>query len=81
MAARRALLVPSNARGYGGYTREKERRPPAPTKPMAMMELYVTSGSLSCENLLRVSRIVRRGLLVEMRPNASGTARLMAGSP
>lgn len=54
---------------------------PAPAIPIANMALWATSGSLSWENLLRVSRICSLGLDTEMRPSASGTARLMAASP
>lgn len=55
--------------------------PPAPAMPIANMALWATSGSLSWENLLRVSRICSLGLDTEIRPRASGTARLMAASP
>lgn len=54
---------------------------PLPTMPMAKMELWETSGSASWENLLRVSRMLRRGLDTEMRARARGTARLRVGSP
>ena len=54
---------------------------PLPTMPMAKMELWETSGSASWENLLSVSRILRRGLDTEIRASARGTARLRVGSP
>jgi len=54
---------------------------PLPTMPMAKMELWETSGSASWENLLSVSRMLRRGLDTEMRASARGTARLRVGSP
>ena len=59
---------------------DKNNRP-APTMPNAKIELYDTSGSLSCENLPSVSKIFSCGLDAEMRARASGTALLMTGSP
>ena len=62
---------------YSNYSRHS----PAPTMPMARIALWATSASLSCENLLRTSRTCRRGLDAETSARASGTARLITGSP
>lgn len=54
---------------------------PAPTTPMAKMELCDTSASLSCDNLLRVSIILSCGLEADRIARANGTARRITGSP
>ena len=53
---------------------------PAPSNPMAKMELCATSASASCENLLNVSRMFNCGFDTEIKPRARGTARRIAGS-
>ena len=53
---------------------------PAPTRPMAKIALWATSESLSCENLLSVSKILSFGLETDIRPSASGTDLLITGS-
>jgi len=45
------------------------------------MALQAVSASASCENLPSVSMMGSCGLLAEMRPSASGTARRITGSP
>ena len=54
---------------------------PAPTIPMAKIELCATSASLSWDSLLRVSIILSWGLEAERRARANGTARRITGSP
>ena len=54
---------------------------PAPTIPIAKMELCDTSASLSCDNLLRVSTILSWGLDADRIARAKGTARRITGSP
>lgn len=54
---------------------------PAPARPMARIALSATSGSLSWENLLSVSRICSLGLDTDTNAKAVGTALLMAVSP
>uniref|UniRef100_A0A6B0UU63 Putative secreted protein n=1 Tax=Ixodes ricinus TaxID=34613 RepID=A0A6B0UU63_IXORI len=54
---------------------------PAPTMPRPKMALCATSLSLSCENLLRVSRMFSLGFDTEIRARARGTAFLITGSP
>lgn len=54
---------------------------PAPTIPIAKMELCDTSASLSCDNLLRVSTILSWGLDADRMARAKGTARRITGSP
>ena len=54
---------------------------PLPTSPMAKMALRATEGSLSWENLERVSKIANWGFDMESRESAKGTARRITGSP
>jgi hypothetical protein len=53
---------------------------PAPTRPIANMALWATSESLSCENLLSVSKMLSFGLDTDIRPSARGTDLLITGS-
>lgn len=62
-------------------TSEPTKYSPAPTIPMANIELCDTSASLSWDSLLRVSTILSWGFEADRIARASGTARLMTGSP
>jgi hypothetical protein len=66
-----------------GHVRQKQYLAllvPAPTRPIAKIALWATSESLSCENLLSVSKILSFGLDTDIRPRASGTDLLITGS-
>ena len=54
---------------------------PAPTTPIAKIELCATSVSWSCDNLLKVSMILSLGFEADSNASAKGTERLMTGSP